>query len=265
MIFSQLLAWFADPAHWRGAGGVPVRIAEHLYYTIITVLIASAIAVPLGLWVGHTARGGVALVGLANAMRALPTLGLLTFLFLLLRSQGISAVVALVALAVPPVLAGSYAGVQSVEAGIVDAARGMGMTSVQRLFQVELPVALPLLLGGVRSAVLQVVATTTVAAYVGLGGLGRLLLDGLNSADYPQMVAGAVLTAVLAVALDVLLAGLTRLATPTGCRLSRQSGNRRLSRQSGNRRLSRQSGNRRLAAAGADARNTGSRMEGSGG
>lgn len=223
MIFSQVLAWFADAAHWRGSGGVPVRIAEHLYYTVITVFIASAIAVPLGLLVGHTARGGVLLVGLANAMRALPTLGLLTFLFLLFRSQGVSTVIALVVLAVPPVLAGAYAGVQSVEAGIVDAARGMGMTSAQRLLQVELPGALPLLLGGVRSAVLQVVATTTVAAYLGLGGLGRLLLDGLRSADYPQMVAGALLTAGLAVVLDLLLAGMQRLAVPTGVRLSSAS------------------------------------------
>jgi osmoprotectant transport system permease protein len=220
VIFSQVLAWFADAAHWRGAGGVGVRIAEHLYYTAVTVLIASVVAVPRGLLVGHTARGGVLLVGLANAMRALPTLGLLTFLFLLFRSQGVSTVVALVVLAVPPVLAGAYAGVQSVEAGVIDAARGMGMTSAQRLFQVELPGALPLLLGGLRSAVLQVVATTTVAAYLGLGGLGRLLLDGLRSGDYPQMVAGALLTAGLAVVLDLLLAGVQQLAVPTGVRLS---------------------------------------------
>lgn len=162
VIFSQVLGWFADPSHWRGPGGVPVRVVEHLYYTVVAVLIASAIAVPVGLLIGHTARGGVALVGLANAMRALPTLGLLTFLFLLLllllRSAGVSTLVALVVLAVPPVLAGSYAGVRSVDAGVVDAARGMGMTSVQRLWQVELPGALALLLGGVRGAVLQVVA-----------------------------------------------------------------------------------------------------------
>ena len=220
MIFIQVLAWFTDAAHWRGPGGVPVRFAEHLYYTGVTVLIASAIAVPLGLLVGHTARGGVLLVGLANAMRALPTLGLLTFLFLLFRSQGLSTVVTLVVLTVPPVLAGAYAGVQSVEAAVVDAARGMGMTPAQRLFQVELPGALPLLLGGLRSAVLQVVATTTVAAYLGLGGLGRLLLDGLRSGDYPQMVAGALLTAGLAVVLDLLLAGVQRVAVPTGVTLT---------------------------------------------
>jgi osmoprotectant transport system permease protein len=162
----------------------------------------------------------VLLVGLANAMRALPTLGLLTFLFLLFRSQGLSTVVTLVVLTVPPVLAGAYAGVQSVEAAVVDAARGMGMTPAQRLFQVELPGALPLLLGGLRSAVLQVVATTTVAAYLGLGGLGRLLLDGLRSGDYPQMVAGALLTAGLAVVLDLLLAGVQRVAVPTGVTLT---------------------------------------------
>jgi osmoprotectant transport system permease protein len=223
MIFSQVLAWFADPAHWRGPDGVGTRIVEHLYYTAVAVLIASAIAVPVGLLVGHTARGGVVLVGSANAMRALPTLGLLTFLFLLLRSQAAATLVALVVLAVPPVLAGSYAGVRSVESGVVDAARGMGMTSAQRLWQVELPGAVGLLLGGVRSAVLQVVATTTVAAYVGLGGLGRLLLDGLNSADYPQMAAGALVIAVLALLLDLLLAGVARLVVPKGCRLSRQS------------------------------------------
>jgi osmoprotectant transport system permease protein len=218
--FAQVLAWLADPTHWRGASGVPVRVAQHLSYTALAVGIASLFALPAGLLVGHTARGGIVLVGLANAMRALPTLGLLAFVFLIAGSQVISALAALVVLAVPPMLAGSYAGVRSVPPETSDAARGMGMTSMQRLCQVELPGAMPLLLGGVRSAVLQVVATTTVAAYVGLGGLGRLVLDGLNSADYPQMVAGALLTAVLAVALDVLLAGLARLVVPAGVRLA---------------------------------------------
>ncbi|MGH4016076.1 MAG: ABC transporter permease [Pseudonocardiaceae bacterium] len=227
VIISEVLAWFADPQHWHGAGGVPVRVAEHLYYTVVAVLIAAVLAVPLGLLVGHTGRGGVGLVGLANAMRALPTLGLLTFLFLLLHSADVSTLFALVVLAVPPVLAGSYAGVQSVERDVVDAARGMGMTPAQRLWQVELPGALPLLLGGVRSAVLQVVATTTVAAYLGLGGLGRFLLDGLRSGDYPQMVAGALLTAGLAVLLDLLLAGLQRLVVPRGVRLSVAGGSSR--------------------------------------
>ena len=227
MILSELLAWFGDSAHWTGPAGVPIRVLEHLYYTVITVLLASVIAVPLGLVIGHTGRGGIVLVGAANAMRALPTLGLVTFLFLLVPNPRASTVIALVVLAVPPILAGTYAGVQSVERDVVDAARGMGMTPMQQLFQVELPGSLPLLFGGVRNAVLQVVATTAVAAYVGLGGLGRLLLDGLRVVDYAQMLAAALLTALLAVLLDLVLGRVQRLVVPTGLRLAVGAAGRR--------------------------------------
>ncbi len=227
MILSELLAWFGDSAHWTGPAGVPIRVLEHLYYTVITVLLASVIAVPLGLVIGHTGRGGIVLVGAANAMRALPTLGLVTFLFLLVPNPRASTVIALVVLAVPPILAGTYAGVQSVERDVVDAARGMGMTPWQQLSQVELPCSLPLLLGGVRNAVLQVVATTAVAAYVGLGGLGRLLLDGLRVVDYAQMLAAALLTALLAVLLDLVLGRVQRLVVPTGLRLAVGAAGRR--------------------------------------
>lgn len=220
MILADLLAWLGDSAHWTGPSGAPIRVLEHLYYTGITVLLASVIAVPLGLVIGHTGRGGIALVGAANAMRALPTLGLVTFLFLLVPNPRVSTIIALVVLAVPPILAGTYAGVQSVERDVVDAARGMGMTARQQLFQVELPGSLPLVLGGVRNAVLQVVATTAVAAYVGLGGLGRLLLDGLRVVDYAQMLAAALLTALLAVLLDLVLGRVQRLLVPTGLRLA---------------------------------------------
>jgi osmoprotectant transport system permease protein len=218
----NLLSWLGDPANWSGPAGVPVRVGEHLYYTLLAVLLASAVAVPLGLLIGHTGRGGVGLVGMANAMRALPTLGLVTFLFLLLTSSETATVIALVILAIPPVLAGAYAGVQSVDRGVVDAAIGMGMTPAQRLMQVELPGALPLLIGGIRGAVLQVIATTSVAAYVGLGGLGRPLLDGLQRGPggYPEMFAGAVLTALLAVVVDASLAGVQRAVVPRGVRLA---------------------------------------------
>jgi osmoprotectant transport system permease protein len=218
----NLLSWLLDPANWSGPGGVPVRVAEHLYYTLLAVLCAAVIAVPLGLLIGHSGRGGVGLVGMANAMRALPTLGLVTFLFLLLADSVTATVIALVILAIPPVLAGAYAGVQSVDRGVVDAAIGMGMTPAQRLMQVELPGALPLLIGGVRSAVLQVIATTSVAAYVGLGGLGRPLLDGLQQGPggYPEMFAGAVLTALLALLVDLSLAGAQRAVVPRGVRLA---------------------------------------------
>ncbi len=221
MILVEVAGWFADAGNWTGADGLLVRLGEHLWITVRVVLIACLIAVPLGLAVGHTGRGGVGLVGITNAMRALPTLGLVTFLFLLYPSGELSTLVALVILAVPPVLAGTYAGVQSIEPQVLDAARGMGMTGLQRLVQAELPGSLPLLVGGVRGAVLQVVATTVVAAYVGVGGLGDPLLVGLAIRDYTQVVAVAILTAVLAVVLDLLLAAVQRLVVPRGLRLAR--------------------------------------------
>lgn len=220
MIFLDALAWLVDPASWRGPGGLLVRLGEHLWFTVRVVVIASVIAVPIGLWVGHSGRGGVVLVGVANAMRALPTLGLLTFLFLLNPSGELSTIIALVVLAVPQVLAGAYAGVQSVDAQVVDAANGMGMTGWQRVAQVELPGSLPLLFGGVRSATLQVIATVTVAAYVGVGGLGEPLLIGLAINEYPQVAAVALLTAALAVSVDLLLGTAQRLVVPSGLRLA---------------------------------------------
>lgn len=224
MILVDVVGWFADAGNWTGSDGMLLRLGEHLWITVRVVLVACLVAVPLGLAVGHTGRGGVGLVGLANAMRALPTLRLVTFLFLLYPSGELSTLVALVVLAVPPVLAGAYAGVQSIEPQVLDAARGMGMTGPQRLAQAELPGSLPLLVGGVRSAVLQVVATTVVAAYVGVGGLGDPLLVGLAIRDCTQVVAVAILTAALAVVLDLLLAAVQRLVVPRGLRLARAAG-----------------------------------------
>ncbi|APU23360.1 ABC transporter permease [Actinoalloteichus sp. GBA129-24] len=213
-----LVDWLGDPANWRGVNGVPNRIVEHLAYCSIAILLAALIAMPLGLYIGHTGRGGVTLVGAGNAMRALPTLGLVTFLYLVLGGTQTATVVGLVVLAVPPILAGTYAGVQDVDRRVVDAARGVGMTGWQRLWQVEFPNALPLLLGGLRNAVLQVVATATVAAYVGLGGLGRLLLDGIREPNYSKVLASALLVALLALTLDLVLAGLQWLIVPRGLR-----------------------------------------------
>ncbi|MQA14101.1 MAG: ABC transporter permease subunit [Pseudonocardiaceae bacterium] len=217
----EALGWLVDPANWQGPDGLLVRLGEHLWFTVRVVLIAAVIAVPLGLWVGHSGRGGVTLVGAANAMRALPTLGLVTFLFLLSPSTPVLVTIAgLVVLAVPPILAGAYAGVQSVDGRVTDAAIGMGMTGWQRLWQAEVPGSLPLLVGGVRNAALQVVATVTVAAYVGVGGLGEPLLVGLAINEYPQVAAVALVTAVLAVAVDTVLAVVQRLVVPNGLRLA---------------------------------------------
>jgi osmoprotectant transport system permease protein len=223
-MIAEILAWLADPAHWTGPGGVVAQALLHLYYCVLSVAVASAIAVPAGVYIGHTGRGAVLVVGLGNAMRALPTLGLVTLLVLGFGIGVTPVLGGLVILAVPAVLSGAYAGVRNAPADAVDSAKGMGMTPRQVLWQVELPTALPLVLGGVRSAMLQVVATAAVAAYVGLGGLGRILLDGLKVSDYAQMASAAIVIAVLAVLLDLALAGLTRLLVPRGLQLAARRG-----------------------------------------
>ncbi|MEU5694193.1 ABC transporter permease [Actinosynnema sp. NPDC020468] len=227
MIFADAFAWLLDAANWTGPKSIPVRIGIHLLYCLGAVVGASLIAVPLGLYVGHTGRGGLVLVGGSNALRALPTLGLVTFLYLIAGGGTVGVLIGLIVLAVPPILAGAYAGVQEVDRGVVDAARGMGMTGAQRLWRVEVPNALPLLVGGVRNATLQVVATASVAAYVGIETLGRPLIDGLRVLDYGQFVGGAILIALLAVALDLLLALAGRFVVPKGLRLSAQPRRRR--------------------------------------
>ncbi|MFC7341045.1 ABC transporter permease [Saccharopolyspora griseoalba] len=223
-MIGEILTWLGDPAHWTGPGGVLVQTFRHLYYCVLSVAAAGLIALPLGIYIGHTGRGAVLVVGLGNAMRALPTLGLVTLLVLGFGIGVAPALAGLVILAIPAVLSGTYAGVRNAPPDAVDAARGMGMTPRQVLWQVELPTALPLVLGGIRSAMLQVVATAAVAAYVGLGGLGRILLDGLKVSDYAQMASAAIVIAVLAVLLDLVLAGLTRLLVPRGLQLAARRG-----------------------------------------
>lgn len=210
--------WLFDPAHWTGQGGVLERLLQHVGYTALTMVIALVLAIPLGAWIGHTGRGGFLVVGLANGLRALPTLGLLVLLVGALGIGLIGPLVALVVLAVPPILAGTYAGVRNVDGAVVDAARGMGMRGRDVLFRVELPNALPLIVGGIRSAVLQVISTATIAAYVALGGLGRFIVDGLAVRDFPQMIAGSILVAALAIATDLLLAALQKMLVSPGLR-----------------------------------------------
>ncbi|TCP49189.1 osmoprotectant transport system permease protein [Tamaricihabitans halophyticus] len=219
-MLGDLISWFGDGANWRGSGGIPAQLLAHVEFTLISLLIAAAIAIPLGLFVGHSGRGGVLLVGASNAIRSLPTLGLVTFLFLLISGAEAAAIIGLVVLAIPPILAGTYAGVSEADRVVVDAAVGMGMTGRQRLWQVEVPVALPLIMGGIRNAVLQLVATVAVAAYVGLDGLGRFLLDGLKILDYSAVAGGALLTALLAVLLDLVFALLSRIVVPQGLRVA---------------------------------------------
>ena len=200
--FSQAIAWIADPANASGPNGVWARSWEHLWYTILAVVLASVIAIPLGYLVGHTGRGRGLVVASSGAARALPTLGVVTLVGLVLGVGLIAPMVALVLLAVPSVLAGAYAGIEAIDPRTVDAARAMGMSEWQIITRVEMPLGLPLLIGGLRSATLQVVATATLAAYVGAGGLGRFLFLGLKTQDYPQMLAAALLVVVLALILE---------------------------------------------------------------
>lgn len=223
----NVFSYLVDPAHWTGAQGVPQRLIEHLGYTALTLLIALVIAVPVGAWIGHTGRGGFLVVGLANGLRALPTLGLLVLIVGATGLGLLGPITSLVILAVPPILAGTYAGVRNVDSAVVDAARGMGMRGREVLFGVELPNALPLIIGGIRSSVLQVISTATIAAYVALGGLGRFIIDGLAIRNFPEMIAGSVLVALLAIIADLLLAGLQRLLVSPGLRAA-PSGPRRL-------------------------------------
>ncbi|WP_232548431.1 ABC transporter permease [Propioniciclava soli] len=214
-------AWIADPAHQAGPNGIWARLGEHLGYSVVGVLLACLVAVPAGLWVGHTGRGRGLAVGLASAARALPTLGLVTLLGLLLGIGLVGPMIAFVALALPSILAGTYAGVEAADRVAVDGARAAGMTEWQVLTRVELPLGMPLLIGGIRSAFLQVVATATLAAYVGAGGLGRFLFLGLRTQDYPQMLAASLLVVGLALVADIAFGLLQRFATPAGLRTTR--------------------------------------------
>lgn len=215
--------FLTDPANWSGATGIPQRLMEHLGYTGLTMLIALLLAVPLGLWIGHSGKGGGLVVGLTGALRSLPTLGLLT-LFALLMGLGLTPpILALVILAIPPILSGTYAGIAAVPRVTVDAARAQGMTERQVLLGVEIPMALPVILGGIRNAALQVLATVTVVAYINLGGLGRYLIDGLAVRDYSRMLASVILVAVLALIVDGVLALIQRMVTSPGLRRTGES------------------------------------------
>jgi osmoprotectant transport system permease protein len=224
----HVITWLNDPAHWRDTRsftGIPTELLNHLRYSVIAMLIAGAIALPVGLAIGHTGRGSFLVAGV-NAVRAIPGVGLLVLLAVIISPHYfgrtdlgylIPTEIVLVVIAVPPILANSYAGVQNVDPEVRDAATGMGMTGLQVLRRVELPISTPLIFSGVRSATLQVIATATIAAYLPLlGGLGRFIYDGFHQQDYPQMISGGVLVAVLAVIIDLLLALVQRYAVPRG-------------------------------------------------
>ncbi|HEY9243747.1 MAG TPA: ABC transporter permease [Streptosporangiaceae bacterium] len=216
--FSYAWDWLKQPAQWHGSGGIPIRILEQLGYTGLSLLIAALIAVPLGILIGHTGRGAVLVVNVANAWRAIPTLGLLVLLAVTLGFSALAWLIPLVILGVPPILVNTYEGVAGVEPELKDAARGMGMTSWQQVRKVEVPVAAPLIVLGLRTGAIFVVATATIAAYIGLGGLGRYIIDGLATNNYGEVAGGALFVVLLALAVQAVFVGVRWLAVPAGLR-----------------------------------------------
>lgn len=217
----QALTYIFTAANWGGPAGLGARIAEHLQYTAVAVAVSALIAVPLGMVIGHTGRGTFLVVTGVNALRALPTLGVLLLGVLLWGLGLLPPTVALMLLGIPPLLAGTYAGISNVERTVVDAARSMGMTESRILLRVETPIAMPLILGGLRTATLQIVATATVAAYASLGGLGRYLIDGIKVRQFHIALVGALTVTALALILDAALAFAVWLSVPGAGRFGR--------------------------------------------
>jgi osmoprotectant transport system permease protein len=217
----QALSYIFTAANWSGPAGLGARIAEHLEYTVVAVLFSALIAVPIGMVIGHTGRGTFLVVTGVNALRALPTLGVLLLGVLLWGLGLVPPTVALMLLGIPPLLAGTYAGIANVDRAVVDAARSMGMTESRVLLRVEVPNALPLIVGGLRTATLQIVATATVAAYASLGGLGRYLIDGIKVRQFYLALVGALMVTALALILDAALALAVWACVPGTGRLRR--------------------------------------------
>jgi osmoprotectant transport system permease protein len=230
VIIGQAFAWVFDPAHYTGFNPIAARLWEHVWISLLAVLVASVVSVPLGYLIGHTGRARGLAIALSGGIRALPTLGVLTLFGLLLGVNLQAPLLALVVLAIPSVLAGAYAGIESVDPVTVDAARAQGMTGWQILTKVEIPLGLPLLIGGIRAAVLQVVATATLAAYVGSGGLGGYVFLGLKTQDYAMMLGASILVIALAIAFEIVFSLLQRVVVPAGVS-GREAGRRKGSRE----------------------------------
>ncbi|MFJ8490270.1 ABC transporter permease [Streptomyces sp. NPDC094038] len=219
-VLNFIHAFFSDSSHWHGYDGIPTRLWEHIQYSLEALAYAAVIGLPIGLVTGHYGRGGNTLALIATAGRALPSFGLLVLMFIWLGFGMLPVMIPLVILAVPPILVTTYEAMRSVDPSPVDAARGMGMPEARVLFQVELPVALPLILSGLRSAAIQIVSTATIAAYVSLGGLGRYIIDGLYQKNYEKVVGGATLVAAMALVTLGIFWAIQRLTVSPGVRRS---------------------------------------------
>ena len=213
-VFSKVFDWFSTGEHWSGSTGVPARVFEHVQMSFGAVAVAALVALPIGLYIGHTRKGAFLAVSIANLGRAIPSFAILALAVPFLGIGFKPTLVTLVALAIPPILTNTYVGVEGVDSDTVEAARGMGMAERQILTRLELPLAVPLMLAGLRTAAVQVVATATLAALIGWGGLGRFIIDGFATGDRTEIVAGAVLVAALAIVTELLFGLIERLLSP---------------------------------------------------
>jgi osmoprotectant transport system permease protein len=220
---AAVFAWFASPAHWSGPGGVPIRLLEHVQISAVAMAVAIVVALPIGITLGHLHRFGNLAINVSNVGRAIPSFAILVIAFEIFGLGDIPAFAALTLLAIPPMLTNSYIGVRDVDPEVLDAARGMGMRERRMVFGIELPLAIPLIMAGIKTSAVQVIATATLAAIVAGGGLGRYILDGLGQRDDTQVFAGALLVAVLALAVELSLSGLEQILVPRGLR--ERSGN----------------------------------------
>jgi osmoprotectant transport system permease protein len=219
--FIEALRWLTTGSHWSGFDGIPTRVWEHVYTSLVAIAIGAAIALPVGLYIGHTRRFQFLAVSIANVGRAIPSFGILVIAYVIVLKVSSSlafgfvpTVVALVLLSIPPIITNTYVGVQQVDADTVEAARGMGMTERQVLGRLELPLAAPLIMAGLRTAAVTVVATATLSALIGGGTVGRYIVDGLAQSDFPKTIAGAILVALLAILTELVLGGMERAVTP---------------------------------------------------
>jgi osmoprotectant transport system permease protein len=231
---SDVLSWFADGDNWQGRSGVQARLGEHLRYSVSATLGAAVVSIPIAAWLGHKRRFGTLAINVANIGQTLPSFAVLVllvqvFAFRKLPFAGpLALFLAMVLLAIPPLFVNAYTGIAQVDDALRDSARGVGMTGRQQLLRVELPVAAPVILTGVRIAIVQVIATATLGAYLGVGGLGRYIIDGYAVRDYTRVLAGALLVAALALAADRVLAALGWLL-PAARRRARSRAARRAS------------------------------------
>ncbi|MEP7378986.1 MAG: ABC transporter permease [Chloroflexota bacterium] len=230
-LIARAAQWLTDPVHWAGPNGITARMLEHVGLSAVSLLIAIVIALPIGLWIGHTGRFAWLAVNSANLWRALPSLALIAIVLPITAALDPQAgfkvyptVVAMVVLAVPPIMVNAQAGVTGVERDIVEAGRGQGMSEGQILTRIELPLALPVLVAGIRSAAIQIVATATLGAILGFGGLGRYLVEGFATFSLggdAQVVAGAILVAALVIVVEAAFAIAQHLMTPSALRRQR--------------------------------------------